>query len=439
MGNRYYGLDHAKGIAVLGMILSHSFMGTLAQWNSKILFSLVEKIPTVLMVVLLVPIALFSQMGSLFSFISAICVTMSFLGICRKGWPVVWRYLLMKMIYAVLLRLIEVFWKRFTVDFDMFETRKLQWPVASLPFSGDTLDCIGFIGWTIPLLLYLLSLAPFLGDYRIQIGVVYVLSLIVSFASRSLSQTAETVEKWCHENSLFFTEYLASKASSGPFQTFQVWPFGLLGCCVGILLNAKVGFRKTLVFAFIVLAVNGISGTFMLLKVDDFITELFENFKPEGFMMISMIVQLFIVIWLIYLVDRPRRSLKKRRASLARTTFLRRMNTLSLTAYVLEPFLAKKVFAIFQVLFGKAVDHDAKVCLWDWPVVGLYALTDTMCAIGIARVWESCGFRFSIEHQLGAIMHWIWGNHYTKLDYKENIYGPVQAIDKEISEHKDSV
>lgn len=439
MRNRFYGLDTVKGIAILGMILSHSFMGTAANWNSKVLFSLVEKLPPALTAILMGPICLFSHMGSLFSFISAICVTVSFMGIYRKGWHVVWRYIAMKMVFAVLLCLIKVFWEQWTVDYDIFEQRKLQWPVASLPFYGHTLDCIGFIGWTIPLVLYLMNLVSFFADYRIQIGILYILCLIITAVSRSISEAAGVAEKWCHENSLFFTEYLMSKASSGPFQTSQIWPFGLLGACVGILLHSRVGLHKIVTFGVIVLIVNGVIGTIMLMQVDDFLTELFESFKPEGYMTIAMIVELWLVIWFIYLVDNPRRSLKKRLGTLKRTTFLRRMNTLSLTAYILEPFLSKKVFALFQIPFGKAIDTTAKVCLWDWPIVALYALTDTLIAVGIARLWENCGFRFSIEYQLGAIMHWIMGRSYSKLDYKENIYGPIEEIEKELNEHRSSV
>ena len=104
MKKRYYGLDIAKGISVLGMILSHSFMGTAAKWKSSILFSLVAKIPTGLLYTLMIPICLFSQMGSLFSLISAVCVTLSFMEISKKGFRVVWRYILMKMVFGFLLR-----------------------------------------------------------------------------------------------------------------------------------------------------------------------------------------------------------------------------------------------------------------------------------------------------------------------------------------------
>lgn len=121
MKKRYYGLDIAKGISVLGMILSHSFMGTAAKWKSSILFSLVAKIPTGLLYTLMIPICLFSQMGSLFSLISAVCVTLSFMEISKKGFRVVWRYILMKMVFGFLLRGIEIFWNQWTVDWDFFE------------------------------------------------------------------------------------------------------------------------------------------------------------------------------------------------------------------------------------------------------------------------------------------------------------------------------
>lgn len=428
MKNRFYGLDSAKGIAILGMVLSHSFMGTIANWNPEVLFSFVEKVPIVLLIILLVPIALFSQMGSMFSFISAICVTLSFLKISKKGWSVVWRYILMKMVFGFLLRWVEIFWNIWTVDFDPLENRKLQWPIVGIPFYGHTLDCIGFIGWTIPLVLYVIRLIPFLHEPRWQVLLLYVLSIIITIFSRSISKGFGFVEEWCRTNHLYLCEYLASKASSGPFQTFQIWPFGLVGACVGIILHNGLDMKKLLKFSYLVLAVNMILGIIMFTKVNDFLTELFENFKPEGFMLIMLVVQLYFVLWFIQLFDNPNRPLYKRKMIMKHTCFLRRVNTLSLTAYILEPFLSKKMYTLFQIPFGPAINSDGKEFIWDWPVVGLYALTTTLVAVGIAQLWEYGDFRGSIESQIGWIMQKIFNRRYDKMDYKVNIYGEYEEV-----------
>lgn len=435
MNKRYYGLDVAKGISVLGMILSHSFMGTAAKWKSSILFSLVSKIPAGLLYTLMIPICLLSQMGSLFSLISAICVTLSFLEISKKGFRVVWRYILMKMVFGFLLRGIEIFWNQWTVDWDFFEKGKMQWPVVNIPFSSHTLDCIGFIGWFIPLLVYLLRLIPYVADYRIQVGILYFLSLGVTLISRDVASAGRTAEDYCHDNGLFFSAYLFSKVGSGPFQLPQILPFGLTGAAIGILLHSVSSLRPLLVFSLLSALGNGLVGVPLLLRVDDLVTEIFESFKPEGFMLILLGLQTFLVFLFVRLFDDPTRPVVKRYSALRHTVFLRRLNTLSLTSFVLEPFLSKKIFTLFQLplLFGPGIDYDKELCLWTWPVVALYAFTVTVIAVLIARLWENAGFRFSMEYQLSAIMKWLFDIRYDKVNFKKNIYGPVEELREEIN------
>ena len=435
MKKRYYGLDIAKGISVLGMILSHSFMGTAAKWKSSILFSLVAKIPTGLLYTLMIPICLFSQMGSLFSLISAVCVTLSFMEISKKGFRVVWRYILMKMVFGFLLRGIEIFWNQWTVDWDFFEKGKMQWPVVTIPFSSHTLDCIGFIGWFIPLLVYILRLIPYVADYRIQVGILYVFSLGLTLVSRDIASAGRIAEDYCHDNGLFFCAYLFSKVGSGPFQLPQILPFGLTGAAIAILLHSTSSLRPLLVFSLLSAISNGLVGVLLLLRVDDLVSEVFESFKPEGFMLLLLGMQTLLLLLFFLLFDDPARPRARRLAALRRTVFLRRLNALSLSSFVLEPFLSKKVFTLFQLppLFGPGIDYDKELCLWSWPVVALYSLTVTLVAVLLARLWEAAGFRFSMEYQLSAIMKWLFDIQYDKVNFKKNIYGPVEELQEEIN------
>lgn len=436
MGKRYYGLDIAKGVSVLGMVLSHSFMETAARWNKDVLFSLVAKIPIVLLVLLMAPIVLFAQMGSMFSLIAAACVTISFLHVSRKGFGVVWRYIFMKIVFAFILRGIEIFWNQWTVDWDFFETGKMQWPIVDIPFESHTLDCIGFIGWFIPLLLYGIRLIPYLKDYRIQAGILYVLSLIITMNSRDISAWGRTVESYCRSNGLSLTAYLFSKVGNGPFQIPQVLPFGLMGCAIGVLFHSTNSFRPHWWFLLISSIGNFIFGIYKLTFVDDFLTELFSNFKPEGFMLIMMSVQYLFILICCNLLDNPSRPITKRFAAMKHTTFLRRVNTLSLSAFVFSSVMSKKIFTVFQLpfLFGQAIDFEKKQCIWDWPVVALYSFSTVFIAIGIARVWEIIEFRFSVEQQLAFIMQWLFNRSYNKIDYKKNIYGPLHELQEEMAE-----
>lgn len=67
MGKRLYGLDFGRGLAILGVIFAHSFMGQVTGWNSNILFDLAKKTPIVLLILVFIPVVALTLMGSLSS------------------------------------------------------------------------------------------------------------------------------------------------------------------------------------------------------------------------------------------------------------------------------------------------------------------------------------------------------------------------------------
>ena len=153
-------------------------------------------------------------------------------------------------------------------------------------------------------------------------------------------------------------------------------------------------------------------------------------------MIIIMIVEYLFILICCHFLDNPQRSLTKRYTSMKHTTFLRRINSLSLSAFVFSSAMNKKIFTIFQLpfLFGQAIDYEQQQCIWNWPVVALYSFTAVFVGIGLARLWEYMDFRFSIEQQLAIIMQWLFQRPYNKVDYKKNIYGPLQELQDEIAE-----
>ena len=432
MGVRYYSLDVAKGFAIILMLLSHPFSGTYATVDFPFLITFADTVPKFVWYCILLPLGVIGNMGSFFVFISSICVTLSFLDISKKGWKVVWRYLSMKFIFAILLRGMEIFWVSWTTEYDMIETRRIQWPIVSLPFSSDIIDCIGFNSWSISLVVYLLRLVPFLRDYRLQIYILYFLSVLVTVFSRFLSECCSVAMQWSNSHRLYILEYCFSKMSSGTDQLPQLWPFGLLGAAFAILFHSGVPLSKLVWFSGIVFGVNCIIGVVFLYPVDDFITELFEPFKPEGFMFISMGVELVVVLICIFIFDDKRRSPMRRRGSLKRTTYMRRLNTLSLTIFVLEKWLNKNLLVLFELFFGELIDTTKKEILWTWPVVILFSVVVVFIVIGVARIWEYFEFRYSVEHQINRILLWLFDKQYNKVDYKANIYGPMNEVQQEI-------
>ena len=68
---RISGFDTGKGIAVLGMIIAHTFEGGICQWDYDVEINFFKRIPFVV-VLLLSPLALILLMGLFFTFISSI-------------------------------------------------------------------------------------------------------------------------------------------------------------------------------------------------------------------------------------------------------------------------------------------------------------------------------------------------------------------------------
>ena len=85
-------------------------MGQVTGWNSNILFDLAKKTPIVLLILVFIPVVALTLMGSLFSFITAVCVTISSIKITAKGGNLIWRYIVMKMVFAFVLKFLEGFW-----------------------------------------------------------------------------------------------------------------------------------------------------------------------------------------------------------------------------------------------------------------------------------------------------------------------------------------
>lgn len=330
--------------------MSHSFMGTAAKWKSSILFSLVAKIPTVLLYVF--DGTDLSLLANGIPFLSNFCdLRNTILFKCFK--KRIWSCLALFANEDGLCfspRGIEIFWNQWTVDWDFFETGKMQLPVVDIPFYSHTLDCIGLIGWFVPLLIYLIRLVPFLKDYRIQVAILYVLSVVITIFSRDMASAGVRAEEYCRTNNLYFFAYLFSKIGKGPFQIPQLLPFGLMGGAIGIILHSTVVLSPLWWFFLLSTVGNVIIGGILLTHVDDFVTELFESFKPEGFMIIIASVQFLFILICMVLVDDTKRSPAKRYRVLHHTTFLRRINTLSLSPTVLEPFLSNRYFSFFSCL-----------------------------------------------------------------------------------------
>ena len=143
MSKRLVGLDFARGIAILGVILSHSFQGRVADWDAQTLFNLASKVPIVLLIILFVPVVAASLLGSLFFFITAVGVTISVIRIRTKGTQHTIKYIVMKMFFAIFLKFLEDGWKA-VFNYYPFKKHYIGFPNITFHYWAHSLDVVGF-------------------------------------------------------------------------------------------------------------------------------------------------------------------------------------------------------------------------------------------------------------------------------------------------------
>ena len=436
MGKRLYGLDFGRGLAILGVIFAHSFMGQVTGWNSNILFDLAKKTPIVLLILVFIPVVALTLMGSLFSFITAVCVTISSIKITAKGGNLIWRYIVMKMVFAFVLKFLEDFWGQFLNDVNFFKEHRFYIPTTTLLYWSHTLDDVGFFSWFVPLLVYLFSKIPRL-DYRHCMAIFTVLGIVLLQFNDVTIEYCIKLGEWFESHEFYFFYYLTTKLDNGAFAILQYIPFGMFGAAFGLLFSHTNDFKQYWTYCAILSVICFAFGIPNLLNdYKTFVTAVFGWIKPKSYLFFMGAVQSIAMLICMHLADNPKRPVEKRYRTVRRTTFLRRINVLSLTAYIFEPRYNRTVLMFYKLLFGEGADRQQEICLWSWHVVLLYMLLCTVLWAFICVLWEKGHFRFSMEYQLSCIMSWLFQQPYNKMDYKSAIYGPVEELKKEMEAEK---
>ena len=432
MSHRLVGLDFGRGIGILGVILSHSFQGPATGWDTSVLLNLATKMPLFLLIVVFVPIVFASLLGSLFFFITAIGVTISSLRIRSKGTRYVWKYIFMKLVFAFLLKFMEDAWKTF-LSYYPFKQGHFAIPQVNLNYFSHSLDNVGFNSWFIPLVVLGVTSIPKL-HYYYQMAILCIVSMILLFIKDYSLSFFATLASWFQSKEYYFFYYLCMKMCDGHFSIAQYAPYGLIGGAYGILFHNSKNFKLYWKFTWILVVVYFIYGIPAICFVPDLPNQIFAWVKPIPYLFVIGGVQCLAMMACLQLNDNPSRSVEKRHSLIRKTTFLRRANALSLTAYIVEEAFNNAFYTVFKTFFGPGADRENHICLWSWPVVLIFVFLCTAAWSYFLVLWEKVDFRFSAESQLSAIMSWIFQAPYNKIDYSKNIYGALADITKELEE-----
>ena len=432
MSKRLVGLDFGRGIAILGVIASHSFQGRIAGWNANILMDLVKTIPIVLLVVIFVPVVAASMLGSFFFFITAVGVSISTIRIRSKGAGSIVQYVVMKMFFAFFLRIMEDSWKAI-LSYYPFKQHHIGVPQVKLNYDSHSLDVVGFFNWFVPIIVVAITSIPKIHLYT-KLGILCVIAYILLFISEYVCTFTQNIANWLEKNEYYFFYYLVMKFADGQFSLSQYWAYGFLGAAYGILFCSTNDFKTYWKFTWIQSIPFILTGIPLIFFTDDFVGKLFSWFRPISFLFIVGGVQSILMMTCLQLNDNPNRPAEKRHSFIRNTTFLRRANTLSLTAFIAEVFFTEAIYVVFKTFFGPGSDFLQEKCLWSWVTAMLYMVVCCVLWCVLIRLWEKANFRFSAESQLGAIMGWLFQVPYNKINYAKNIYGPLNDVKAELEE-----
>ena len=350
---------------------------------------------------------------------------------------VIAQYILYRIVFALVLKFMEILVTTWWKYYDVFNTMFLQVPKAPIPRYSHTLDSVGACGWIVPLAVYLVRRLPNYHGSLLHVCLLCSTALILLILYQPIASIAMSIALFFEEHNLNGVSILFSKIGSGPFMLAQCIPFGLVGGAIAIILSenttCKVLWRFTIIFSSITILLALI----LMLNVKDFWTQVLQENKPPSVRMLELVVETNIIVLGVYLCEDPRRSPEKRGSLIRKGTFLRRISVLSLTAFIFEQYICSITMKWFKLFFGNAIDIENKQYLWNVPLSLLYMIVTTSIELGIIRLWEVGSFRLSCEYFIALLLGFLFNRQsYNRLDYQRIIYGPNVPFSSEAEERR---
>ena len=433
---RIYGFDYGKGLAIVGMLLAHTFEGGICNWDHRAESSYLQRIPTVV-IVILSPIALICLMGLFFTFITSITCSISVMRIEKKGKKAVMAYFLYRFMFGVVLKLMYTFLLNWWDKFGLFDTMKIAFPETELSTSGNTLDSIGACGFLVPVAVYYIRKLPFARDWKVQVGILTSVAVVLLYFYLSIADFAILLSDWFKKYRFNFISMLLSIVGTGPFMIAQCLPFGLVGGALAIIMTNSKKWKPLWIYTGILGAVCIVVVIIFFITNDNPFDAIMDTRKPCFVRFLELSFEVLIIVIAVYLSDCEDRSLVARYNFNKQVTFLRRISVVSLSCYVFEKWTSKQLLKVFDIFVGKPYDVGSGESLWSFWAVGLFMITNFVIDLYIIKIWEGMQFRFSCEHMIAAILSFIF-NKKEEVDWtasnKKIIYGPVNELERQIME-----
>ena len=435
VAKRVYGFDYGKGLAVLGMLVAHTFEAGICDWDHTVELNYVDRIPR-WVVVVLSPFALILLMGLFFTFITSITCTMNIIRIESKGKSAVMGYFLYRLAFAFVLKFVQLLFKTWWSDYGIFHIMAVQFPAFALDRSADTLDSVGACGFLVPVVVYLVRRIPKVQkNYISQVVIITTMAVVLLLFYIPIANFFLSIASWLYGYNFNLLGLLCNKIGDGGFMIAMSLPFGLVGACIALIMVNTKEWKALWIYASTMLGVAVVVTGYYFLTDEDPFTNVLANQKPCFVRFCELGFETLVIAFAVHLSDNKTRPLLKRYQFNKHVTFLRRISCVSLSCYIYEAWVSRQLRKIFAVVVGNPYDAESKETLWSFWVVGIFMIVNVTVDLYIIAFWEKIQFRFSCEHVIAAILSWLF-NKKEEVDWKANnkkiIYGPINDLEKEI-------
>ncbi|MDD5230437.1 MAG: hypothetical protein PHC43_03845 [Candidatus Marinimicrobia bacterium] len=405
---RIYTFDVVKGIAILLVIPLHALIYQIGNNDPALFEPLIAAMPQKV-IYLLFPAMVLSMWGPIFALVTGANIAYGFLRVYNRDPEQSSAYILRRILAAFLL----LFVSRtavFIFEGGMFTNGFFNIFNYKIRYYADTLDAIALTGIVVPVFILLLleksqaekqksvqnNSVNRKNIQRIYLGMT-IITLIWFVFTPVVHALTEPVLNFSSKHNLKLPLILWSKLTAGRFRLFPILGFGYAGAVIGAAIHAGGRYKNIRKYAGIFFLMTLAMFLLWLWLTDNPIVNVASDDIPVMMQVLNLGAMTFATVLMLGRFDYCKPEKRQRR--IERSLWVRKFSIVSLTIYVMEFFLARGVYWLFEQFWDNAVSLVNQVPVLVWNVTQIFVFIIVICLLWIIIVpfWQKVDFMFSLE------------------------------------------
>lgn len=405
---RIYTFDVVKGIAILLVIPLHALIYQIGNNDPALFEPLIAAMPQKV-IYLLFPAMVLSMWGPIFVLVTGANIAYGFLRVYNRDPEQSSAYILRRILAAFLL----LFVSRtavFIFEGGMFTNGFFNIFNYKIRYYADTLDAIALTGIVVPVFILLLleksqaekqksvqnNSVNRKNIQRIYLGMT-IITLIWFVFTPVVHALTEPVLNFSSKHNLKLPLILWSKLTAGRFRLFPILGFGYAGAVIGAAIHTGGRYKNIRKYAGIFFLITLAMFLLWLWLTDNPIVNVASDDIPVMMQVLNLGAMTFATVLMLGRFDYCKPEKRQRR--IERSLWVRKFSIVSLTIYVMEFFLARGVYWLFEQFWDNAVSLVNQVPVLVWNVTQIFVFIIVICLLWIIIVpfWQKVDFMFSLE------------------------------------------